>query len=118
MKKRLLALLLAAVLLLSVSPVFAAGSFSDAKCVKAGTRFSANDFKWESGAKVGVTVEPGVWTATLDIPKASMGGIAGKFPVEFLRSRNVEGVPLSFFSWSPYSRLIDELENFGTLDLD
>ena len=98
--------------------VNSAGSFSDAKCVKAGTRFSANDFKWESGAKVGVTVEPGVWTATLDIPKASMGGIAGKFPVEFLRSRNVEGVPLSFFSWSPYSRLIDELENFGTLDLD
>lgn len=95
--------------------VNSAGSFSDAKCVKAGKKFSKADYKWESGAKVKVEVGEGTWTAVIDIPKANMGNIAERFPVEFLRNRNVDGLPASYFNWSPYSRLIDELENFGTM---
>ena len=94
-----------------------AGAFADSKCVKPGVGFAKGDYGWESGAKVKVTVSEGRWTAVIDIPKSSMGEIKDRFPVEFLRTRNVEGEPESFLNWSPFSRGIDELESLGTLIL-
>ena len=97
--------------------VSASGSFADSKCVKPGVGFAKGSYTWESGAKVKVSVADRRWTAVIEIPKSSLGDMAERFPAEFLRTRNVEGEPLTYINWSPFSRGIDELESLGTLIL-
>jgi hypothetical protein len=97
--------------------VNSAGALTDSKCVKPGVGFAKGDYKWESGAKVKVSVVEGGWKAVIEVPKASLGEIADRFPAEFLRTRNVTGEPQSYLNWSPFSHGIDELESLGTLVL-
>jgi hypothetical protein len=97
--------------------VNSAGALTDSKCVKPGVGFAKGSYEWESGAKVKVSVVEGGWKAVIEVPKASLGEIADRFPAEFLRTRNVTGEPQSYLNWSPFSHGIDELESLGTLVL-
>ena len=91
------------------------GSFTDMKCEKAGAGFPLQDFGWDSGAKAVAEMRPGGWKATFTIPLKAFPECKDSFPAEVMRSRTlVDGA--EYYKWSPYTKVIDQLENFGTFD--
>ena len=89
------------------------GSFTDMKCVKAGAGFGQHDLGWDSGTTTAVEMRPGGWKATFTIPLKAIPECKGSFPADVLRSRTlVDGA--EYYNWSPYTRGVDQLENYGT----
>ena len=60
-------------------------------------------------------MRPGGWKATFTIPLKAFPECKDSFPAEVMRSRTfVDGA--EYYKWSPYTKVIDQLENFGTFD--
>ena len=93
------------------------GSLTDSKGVKVGTGFPLADYKWNSGAKASAKVGKDCWTISVEIPKSAFGEMRDRFPMEALRSRNVDKEPITYYNWSPYSILIDDVQSHGTVIL-
>ena len=93
------------------------GSFTDMMCVKAGAGFAKNDISWNSGGKVAVSGRPGGWKATFTIPLKAFPSVLGAFPADVLRNR-VLNDGAEYYNWSPYTRGVDQLENYGTFDFE
>ena len=91
------------------------GAFTDMRCVKAGAGFAQRDISWNSGATAVAETRPGGWKATFTIPLKAFPSCKDAFPADVLRSRTlVDGA--AYYKWSPYTKGVDQLENFGTFD--
>ena len=96
--------------------VNSAGSMSDFVCVKAGLGYPQNDVSWESGASCEVTRRADGWRVRLEIPRVAFrDSVRDAFPMEVVRSRVLDD-GAAYYKWSPYSRLVSDVEEFGTVD--
>ena len=96
--------------------VNSAGSMSDFVCVKAGLGYPQNDASWESGASCEVARRADGWRVRLEIPRAAFREpVRDAFPMEIVRSRVLDD-SAAYYKWSPYSRLVSDVEEFGTVD--
>ena len=91
------------------------GSFTDMACVKAGAGFAKNDVTWNSGGKVETSLRQGGWKARFTIPLKAFPAVLDAFPADILRGR-VLNTGAEYYNWSPYTRGVDQLENYGTFD--
>lgn len=76
------------------------------------------DFKWNSGAKVGTSLQPKSWTMEMAVPLANLGKIDEENIVaNFTRSRVLKSDRKAtvFHSWSPFARRYNDVGNFGSL---
>ena len=92
------------------------GAAADQKTVKLGSE-GANDFTWNSGAKVTVEKQTSSWTAEIRIPLKNLPGIKNEFPINFTRSRILKsGTKYQIhYQWSLFARGYHDLENYGTI---
>ena len=94
--------------------VNARGSWADLEVTE-----GADDFKWNSNAKVSTKIIPGKgWQAEVILPRKSMRKAeADGILADFTRHRVMNGVKVGtpFYCWSPFARHFGDVSRFGKL---
>ena len=100
--------------------VNSAGSWSDLVHRKDKSGNWANDWKWNSGAKVAVRRFSNRWTCEIAIPSANFpDGIPQRFPAEAFRNRVLKANTNAkdMYIWGMYSTGPCDFDNFGTWEI-
>ena len=79
------------------------------------------DYSWNSGAKVNITVNKKKnWIATVTVPRKNLPQVKdGKLLVNFARFRELGKKRVhALYTWSPFAKTFNDLNNFGTAVID